>query len=223
MSALYQIENLSFSYQLGKQNISILKQLTTEIKRGEFTCIVGPSGTGKTTLLNILGLLETPSAGKVVFSEQDISNLDESEREDIRLRKIGFVFQSFYLIPTLTVLENTVYFLAPLGLSVKAANTKGHEVLESMGLADQMHKKILELSGGQRQRVAIARALAKSPEVILADEPTANLDRETATKIIEAFQRLQKSHQTSFIFSTHDPHLVSYAETVFKMQDGKLA
>lgn len=219
---LFQIQDLSYSYDWNQQKVEVLKKINFELKTASFACIVGPSGSGKTTFLNLLGMIDTPSTGKIEFLGQDVTHMNESEREVFRLKKIGFVFQSFYLIPTLSVMENTAYFLPSLGYSQKQSEQIAKETLHALGLEAHMQKKPLELSGGQRQRVAIARAIAKKPQVVLADEPTANLDSETANTIIKAFKILRDQNQTSFIFSTHDSHLLSFAEQVFKMKDGVL-
>lgn len=222
MSALYRLKGLEYSYLWNGQQVPVLKGIDLEMEKGCFTCIVGPSGTGKTTLLNLLGLIDSPSNGKIEFAGEDVTHLKESEKENVRLHKVGFIFQSFYLIPTLTVLENTSYFLPSLGYNPGNAHKVAMETLDLLGLADHARKRPLELSGGQRQRVAIARAIAKKPTVVLADEPTANLDSVTAEKIINAFKELQKTENTSFIFSTHDSHLVSFAKQVFPMKDGAI-
>lgn len=222
MSALYRLQNLQYSYVWNKKQVPVLQGIDVELARAGFCCIVGPSGTGKTTLLNLLGLIDRPTKGQIFFDGEDVTQLPENRREDLRLHKIGFVFQAFYLIPTLTVLENTAYFLPLLGHSAEEARRISLEILDLLGIADHANKKPLELSGGQRQRVAIARALAKKPQVVLADEPTANLDSHTAEKIISAFKELQRVRNTSFIFSTHDAHLVSYAETVHHITDGRI-
>ena len=222
MSGLYQLQQLEYSYLWNKTAIPVLKKVDIEFQQGGFCCVVGPSGTGKTTLLNLLGLIDRPTKGQLFLQGQDVTNLSEGEREEIRLKKIGFVFQSFYLIPTLTVLENTSYFLPLLGMNKAQAHKTALETLDLVGLADHALKKPAQLSGGQRQRVAIARAIAKKPMVVLADEPTANLDSQTAEKIILAFKELQRSQKTSFIFSTHDSHLVSYAESVRQIKDGQV-
>lgn len=219
---LYNLKKVNYSYQWNQQEVPVLRDLDLEMKTGCFACIVGPSGTGKTTLLNVLGLIDSMKSGEMNFLGEDVGRMGESDREDFRLKKLGFIFQSFHLIPTLTVLENTAYFLPLMGLSQTVATEKSKQVLSLLGLEGHWNKKPLELSGGQRQRVAIARALAKSPAVILADEPTANLDQETATKTIEAFHELRRQNNTSFVFSTHDAHLVSYAENVYKMKEGRL-
>ncbi len=223
MSSLYRLKAVEYSYVWNKAPVAVLKGIDLKLDAGCFTCIVGPSGTGKTTLLNLLGLIDSANQGQIEFAGQDVTHLPESEREDIRLHKVGFIFQSFYLIPTLSVLENTAYFLPSLGMTPAQSEKTALETLDLLGLADHARKKPLELSGGQRQRVAIARALAKKPAVILADEPTANLDSETAGRIIDAFKELQRSANTSFIFSTHDAHLVSYAQTVYQMKDGRIS
>lgn len=222
MGSLYRTKSLEYSYQWNGQEIPVLRGLNLEIEEASFCCFVGPSGTGKTTLLNLLGLIDSPTKGQLEFLGQDVSRVSEDLREELRLKRLGFVFQSFYLIPTLSVLENTSYFLPSLGLSESQSHKTALETLELLGIQDQAQKKPLELSGGQRQRVAIARAIAKKPAVVLADEPTANLDSETAERIIKAFQELQRTEKTSFIFSTHDPHLVSYAKTVHRMKDGRV-
>ncbi|MEK2646565.1 ABC transporter ATP-binding protein [Bdellovibrio sp. BCCA] len=222
MSVLYRLKGLEYSYLWNKQQVPVLKGIDLELEKGCFTCIVGPSGTGKTTLLNLLGLIDTPSSGHIEFSGEDVTHLNENEKEQVRLHKVGFIFQAFYLIPTLTVLENTSYFLPSLGYTHANAQKTAMETLDLLGLADHAKKKPLELSGGQRQRVAIARAIAKKPEVVLADEPTANLDSVTAEKTINAFKELQKAENTSFIFSTHDSHLVSFAKSVYRMKDGQI-
>jgi ABC-type lipoprotein export system ATPase subunit len=217
--ALYEIERVEYGYRWERQDVSVLKGVTLEIPEKSFVCLVGPSGSGKTTLLNLLGLLDRPHQGRIRFLGRDVAALDEHALGQLRLADLGFVFQAFYLIPTLSVLENTTYFLSPLGLGHRESIERGEEVLKALGLIDHRHKRPAELSGGQRQRVAIARALAKRPKVILADEPTANLDRETAESIISVFKDMQKTG-VSFVFSTHDTHLVSYAETVFSLKNG---
>jgi len=215
-------EDLHFAYGEGAARAEVLKGIDLRVEAGVMTCLVGPSGSGKTTLLNILGLLEPPQKGRVSFVGRDVRNLTERELEDLRLRELGFVFQAFFLLPTLTVIENTTYFLPSLGLSRGEARDRGMETLARVGLVDHAHKLPRELSGGQRQRVAIARALAKRPKVILADEPTANLDRDTSDTIVSAFQELREKDGVSFVFSTHDHHLLSYAQRVHMLHQGRL-
>ncbi|MCM2281512.1 MAG: ABC transporter ATP-binding protein [Bdellovibrionaceae bacterium] len=219
---LYQIRSVEHGYPWGNTHVQVLRGLDLEVPRQSFVCLVGPSGSGKTTLLNLMGFLDRPEAGEIEFFGERMSDQRERDLERMRLTDIGFVFQAFYLLPTLTVLENTTYFLPRLGISGARARARGEEVLARIGLKDHLHKRPAELSGGQRQRVAIARALAKRPKVILADEPTANLDRATSETIISVFQDLQKTESTSFVFATHDTHLVSYADHVFELRDGQV-
>jgi len=216
------LKNVYYSYPWNGERVRILNGIDLEIPYESFTCLVGPSGTGKTTLLNLLGLIDRPDTGSLLFDGEEVQGLMERKAELLRLHKIGFIFQSFYLIPTLNVLENTSYFALQVFPSERIALEKSKEVLDILGLSDHLYKLPSQLSGGQRQRVAIARALAKLPKVILADEPTANLDAETASRTIEAFQELQRREKTSFIFTTHDPHLVSYAKVIYKLRNGKI-
>jgi ABC-type lipoprotein export system ATPase subunit len=222
-SPIYEIQSLDHGYKWGRTYVQVLKGLELVVPSRSFACMVGPSGSGKTTLLNLMGLLDVPVGGSIRFLGRDVAGLSEHERERMRLRDLGFVFQAFYLLPTLTVLENTTYFLPPLGFSSRAARERGEEVLERIGLKEHCQKRPSELSGGQRQRVAIARALAKRPKVILADEPTANLDRATSETIISVFKELQEKENTSFVFSTHDTHLMSFADIVFELRDGRVS
>lgn len=218
---LYEIEDVHFSYDWNRSKVPVLKGISLRIEPATFVCIVGPSGTGKTTLLNLMGFLDRPARGKIRFNGIDVSEMNESAAEKMRLHELGFVFQAFHLVPTLTVLENTSYFLRTLGQSGEEARKRSTAVLERIGLGGHLEKYPRELSGGQKQRVAIARALAKRPKVILADEPTANLDRKTAEEIITVFKEVQ-AEGTSFIFSTHDQHLVSRADLAVSLDDGKV-
>ncbi|WP_413291196.1 ABC transporter ATP-binding protein [Bdellovibrio sp. HCB337] len=217
---LYNIQQLQYSYAWNNSQVPVLKGIDITLDRGCFTCFVGPSGTGKTTLLNLMGLIENPSSGRLIFDGEDFSKASESIREKVRLKKIGFVFQSFYLVPTMTVLENTSYFLPLLGFSAQQTRTKALGALDLLGMADHADKFPGQLSGGQRQRVAIARAISKTPDVVIADEPTASLDSDTAERTIKAFQELQRVEKTSFVFSTHDARLVQYARNIYHMKDG---
>lgn len=218
---LFSLKDVHFSYAWAGGKVDVLRGIDLEVESASFLCIVGPSGTGKTTLLNLMGLLDSPERGSISFAGKEVSRLPEDEAEKVRLREMGFVFQSFHLLPTLTVLENTSYFLFTQGCKEADATKRAKEILEKVGLGGKLTKYIGALSGGERQRVAIARALAKNPQVVLADEPTANLDRKTAEDIIKVFKDLQQAG-TAFIFSTHDQHLVSHGERVISLQDGKI-
>lgn len=234
MSAVITVHGVEFGYgsnggsggfaaEAGSDQELVLKGIDLEVPRGSMVCLVGPSGSGKTTLLNVMGLLEKPLRGQVIFDGHDVGRLSERELEVLRLKRLGFVFQSFFLLPTLSVVENTSYFLPSIGLSRGESKDRAEEVLSQVGLLQFRDKLPRELSGGQRQRVAIARALAKKPAVILADEPTANLDRKTSDTIVAVFQELREKQNVSFVFSTHDTHLVSYAQVVHPLENGKLA
>jgi len=184
--------------------------------------VVGPSGSGKTTLLNLVGCIDVPSSGMVEVCGQDIAALHDDAVSEFRARNISFVFQGFNLIPVLTAYENVEY---PLLLSRMRADERRQRtlaMLEAVGLANQQRQRPNELSGGQKQRVAVARALVKEPQLVLADEPTANLDSHTGASIIELMRRMQQDLRTSFIFSTHDPQLISHAEEIFTIRDGEL-
>jgi putative ABC transport system ATP-binding protein/lipoprotein-releasing system ATP-binding protein len=222
MGTLFDLRGVTYSYPWNGERVSVLRGINLVIQERAFVCFVGPSGSGKTTLLNLLGLLDRPDSGELQFDGQATKMITERESEILRLNKIGFIFQAFHLVPTLTVLENTSYFALQTLASEALAISKSREILAILGLQDHLHKLPGQLSGGQRQRVAIARALAKQPKVVLADEPTANLDAETATRTIETFKELQRSQNTSFLFSTHDPHLVSYASEVYHLHGGTL-
>ncbi len=220
--SLYQIRSLEHGYPWGDSHVQVLKGLDLAVPPRSFVCLVGPSGSGKTTLLNLMGFLDRPERGEIEFFGRKTGAWTEHELGRMRLTDVGFVFQAFYLLPTLTVLENTTYFLPLLGITGARARERGEEVLVKIGLKDHLSKRPGELSGGQRQRVAIARALAKRPKVILADEPTANLDRATSETIISVFKDLQKTENASFVFATHDTHLVGYADQVFELRDGRV-
>lgn len=218
---LYSLQDVHFGYDWGGGKINVLQGINLEIATASFVCIMGPSGTGKTTLLNLMGILAQPERGDILLNGKNISRIKEDEAEVIRLNELGFVFQSFHLLPTLTVLENTSYFLYTLGIQKEEAHRRATEMLERVGLGAKLKKYVGELSGGERQRVAIARALVKNPKVVLADEPTANLDRKTAEEIINVFKEFQRAG-TAFIFSTHDQHLLSHGERKISLFEGKI-
>ncbi len=220
--SLVKFENVSKTYDLGKTVVEALKGVSLDIEKGEFLSIVGPSGSGKTTMLNLLGCMDVPTSGKVFINDQDISNLNDKQATELRLRTIGFIFQSFNLIPVLTVYENIELPMILQKRLKKDYTKKINDILDEVGLTKYASHRPDELSGGQRQRVAIARALICDPHIILADEPTANLDSETGTSILEMMKEINREHQTTFIFSTHDPMVMNYASRKVVLKDGKI-
>ena len=202
--------------------VTAVDGMTFDIPRRRFAMIVGPSGSGKTTLLNLLGCIDVPSSGRIEVCGEDVAALSDDEVSDFRSRHIGFIFQNFNLIPVLSAYENIEYPLLLLGTGAAERRERTEAMLESVGLAAQREHRPSQLSGGQRQRVAIARALVKGPELVLADEPIANLDSHTGASIIELMRRVQHERSATFIFSTHDPQLISHAEETYTIRDGKL-
>jgi putative ABC transport system ATP-binding protein len=203
--------------------VTAIKSVTFDIPPRHFAMIVGPSGSGKTTLLNLIGCIDTPTSGRLEVCGQDIGALDDRELTDFRSRNIAFVFQNFNLLPVLTAYENVEYPLLLLGAPASERRDRTMEMLESVGLADQRGHRPNQLSGGQKQRVAIARALVKKPAIVLADEPTANLDSRNGAEIIALMRKVQEEHAASFVFSTHDPQLMSHADETFVIRDGELS
>ena len=214
--------SLTKQYILGKTEVQALKNVTLSVEQGEFSAIAGPSGSGKTTLLNLIGCLDTPTAGSIKIGGEHVSGMNHKALADIRNRKIGFIFQTFNLIPVLTVYENVEFPLLLQELPVSERKEKIVRILDAVGIGKRASHKPEELSGGQQQRVAIARALVKSPQIVLADEPTANLDSDTGKRIIALMQRLNSEHGTTFIFSTHDNMVMAQANRVVKLQDGRI-
>ena len=202
--------------------VTAVNDISLEIAAQRFAMIVGPSGSGKTTLLNLIGCIDAASAGKVEVCGEDVAALPDNALTDFRSRNIAFIFQNFNLFPVLSAYENVEYPLLLLGLGSGERRDRAMAMLQSVGLADQARHRPNQLSGGQKQRVAIARALVKRPEIVLADEPTANLDSHTGAQIIELMHRVQREQAVSFIFSTHDPQLMSHAEETFVIRDGAL-
>jgi putative ABC transport system ATP-binding protein len=221
MSERVAVKDVSKTYRLGKVIVTALDGVSLAVKAGEFLAVAGPSGSGKTTLLNLIGCLDTPTSGEVVIDGEAIGGLSAGRRADLRARKLGFVFQTFNLIPVLTAWENVEY---PLLLQRRRGDVAGRvrAALEHVGLADRARHRPPELSGGQQQRVAIARALVTEPALVLADEPTANLDSRTGHEIVELMRRLNRERGTTFVFSTHDPRIVNAADRVLEISDGRL-
>ena len=196
--------------------------MSINFQQGEFTAIVGPSGSGKTTFLNSIGGLDTPTSGKVVINNTDITNLKSNELIDFRLRNIGFVFQAYNLIPVLTAKENVEFIMLMQGDSASARKLRAEELLNAVGLSDQINRRPGQLSGGQQQRVAVARALASKPKFVLADEPTANLDSTSTANLLDIMYRLNKEESMTIIFSTHDLRLIDRAKRIITLEDGKI-
>jgi len=216
------LEHVARVYHTGSVSIPAVRDISLEIAPKVFTVIIGPSGSGKTTLLNMIGCIDIPDSGRIEVQGQDVLRLSDNALADFRARHIGYVFQSFNLIPVLSAFENVEYPLLLLDIPAAERRRKTLAMLEAVGLAAQANQRPNELSGGQKQRVAIARALVKEPALILADEPTANLDSVTGTAIIALMRQMQEAFHTSFIFSTHDPRLMAEADQTFSIRDGML-
>ena len=206
-------------YQMGTEVVNALRSITMDIKKNEYVALMGPSGSGKSTLMNILGCLDTPSSGEYYLNDQLVSDMSDGELAAIRNKEIGFVFQTFNLLPRLSALENVALPLVYAGLRRSRRIEVAEHVMEQVGLADRMTHKPNELSGGQRQRVAIARALVNEPSIILADEPTGNLDTKTSLEIMDIFGKIHAMGNT-IILVTHEPDISTYAHRVVKMRDG---
>jgi len=217
------IENVSRIYKIGKVETQALRDVNLSIENGEFTTLVGPSGSGKTTLLQLIGCLDQPTSGRVFINGKDVSQLNRNQRADVRRGTIGFIFQFFALIPTLTAYENIEMPLFLIKQSASQRRERITELLNSVGLSDRAHHRPDQLSGGEQQRVAVARALAVRPAMVLADEPTANLDSDNGKQVMEIMQRLNKETGTTFIFATHDPRVVAFARRIVELRDGKVS
>jgi putative ABC transport system ATP-binding protein len=224
MAAIVSLKDVSKTYTLGKTLVPAVREVSLEVGEGEFLSIAGPSGSGKTTLLNLIGCVDTPTAGTVRVDGQDTGRLRERALTDLRLRTIGFIFQSFNLVPVLSLFQNVEFPLLLQGtLSKRERRERVGALLEAVGLAEHARHRPSELSGGQRQRVAIARALVTRPRLVLADEPTANLDSRTGETIIDLMHEMNHRDGTTFIFSTHDPRVMSHANAIIRIEDGRIA
>jgi putative ABC transport system ATP-binding protein len=219
---IYSLRGVGRVYGQSANQVHAVRDVDLEIARGEFLVIVGPSGSGKTTLLQLLGALDRPSNGKIDFEGRDLARLGDDELTKLRLRTIGFIFQQFNLIPTLTAAQNVELALAPAGLDGDSRRARGHELLESVGLGGRAHHLPSQLSGGEQQRVAIARALANNPHVLLADEPTGNLDTATGEEIMALLRDLSTRSGHTVVLITHDVEIAAEAPRVIRMQDGQL-
>ena len=219
---IVETRDLSRAFRVGSQEIMALDSLSLQIAKGEFVGIMGPSGSGKTTLLNLLGCLDQPSSGSIVFEGQDISGLNEREIDDLRLKRMGFIFQTFNLMPTFTALENVAFPMEIAGIPRDERTERARQLLRQLGLIERIHHKPRELSAGENQRVAIARALANNPSVILADEPTGNLDSRTTEEISQLLSELNTEYQVAIILVTHDASVAQAASRRLWMIDGRL-
>ncbi|MDF1536275.1 MAG: ABC transporter ATP-binding protein [bacterium] len=220
--SIIRTENLNRNYQQGSVTVHALQDVDLQIERGDFTVLAGPSGSGKTTLLNMLGALDKPSSGKVWLDGQEITGLSRRQQSQLRRDRIGFVFQFYNLVPVLTAFENAEFVLLLQGVERHERKEKVRELLRKVGLEGLEKRKPHELSGGQQQRVAIARALASSPAVILADEPTANLDSATEEGLLDLMEGLNREFGTTFLFSSHDPDVIKRAKRLIKLHDGRI-
>ncbi|MCK5823662.1 MAG: ABC transporter ATP-binding protein [Bacteroidales bacterium] len=220
--SIIEVKNVTKVYHETEVQVNAVNGIDLSFEQGEFAAIVGPSGSGKTTLLNIIGGLDDPTTGDVVIDGIYINKLKSRKLIDFRMRNIGFVFQSYNLIPVLTAKENIEFIMQLQGKSKKERFSRVKELLTSVGLADRMNSRPNKLSGGQQQRVAVARALASKPKFILADEPTANLDSKSTEKLLDIMKQLNKDENITFIFSTHDARVVNKARRIITVEDGKV-
>ena len=220
---IIEISKLKKDYPLGKTIVHALRGIDFSVEEGSFMSIVGPSGSGKTTLLNVIGCIDSASEGSVKINGQEVTSLTDKQITDIRLNKIGFIFQTFNLIPVLDVAENVEFPLLLMKKSKSEARKSAERFIDEVGLKDYIKHRPAELSGGQRQRVAIARALVTNPDIVLADEPTANLDSVTGAAILELMVEMNKIEKTTFIFSTHDANVLKYAKKIVYIKDGMIS
>lgn len=219
MAPIIELEEIKKSYYLGKQELKVLKGISLEVFKKEYVALMGPSGSGKSTLMNILGCLDSPTSGRYILNGEDVSKMEDDGLADVRNKEIGFVFQQFNLLPRLTAAENVALPLIYNGTSKKIRTELALEMLDRVGLADRSHHKPNELSGGQNQRVAIARALVNTPSIILADEPTGNLDSKTSLEIMHIFDKIQQEGNT-VILVTHEEDIADHAHRIIRLKDG---
>lgn len=221
-NVLISLQDVWKIYQMGEVEVPALRGVSVEIKKGDFVAIIGASGSGKSTMMNLIGCLDAPSRGKILLKNKDITKMSESDLATLRGRTIGFIFQQYNLIQSISAFENVMLPLEFLDYDDKMSITKSRKILEIVGLKDKMHHLPTQLSGGQQQRVSIARSLAADPEIILADEPTGNLDSVTGKSIMDMFSRLWKEEGKTIIMVTHDLKLAKYANTTIELKDGQI-
>ena len=219
---IIETRNLEKVYDDSKVAVHALRGVNLEVHEGEFMALSGPSGSGKTTLLNIIGALDTPTNGTVRVAGEDLSGFSKSELSRLRLNRIGFIFQAYNLIPVLTARENVEYVMLLQGVDEQERIERAETILKDVGLKDYINARPNEMSGGQQQRVAVARAIVSNPDVVLADEPTANLDSKTASSLLEMMREMNETHQATFVFSTHDKLVMDFARRLVKLRDGQV-
>jgi putative ABC transport system ATP-binding protein len=219
---IVQCININKTYKQGQVTVQALKDVSLQIDKGEFLAVAGPSGSGKTTLLNMIGGLDLIDSGSIFVDGEAFENMSQSQLANLRLHKIGFVFQAYNLIPVLSAVENVEYVMLLQGLPANERRAKAMAILDEVGLEGKFNRRPAELSGGQQQRVAVARAIVSNPSIVLADEPTANLDSKTGQGLLEMMKQMNADKQITFIFSTHDRMVMDYARRLVKLRDGRL-
>jgi putative ABC transport system ATP-binding protein len=219
---MIKVEKVSRNYKTGESVVRALKQVSLEIQDGEFLSIAGPSGSGKTTLLNLIGCIDAIDDGEIIINGQKVSTMNKEEKTTFRRQNLGFIFQTYNLIPVLSAYENVSFVLSLLDVPEAEVKQRTYEILKDVGLEGMEHRRPAKLSGGQQQRIAIARALVKRPQIILADEPTANLDSKTGEEILKLMKRMNEKYGTTFIFSTHDKMVMEYASRLVQLHDGSI-
>ena len=220
MKAIVKVQGVKKAYRMGKVIVPALRGVSFEVREGEFLAVLGPSGSGKSTLLHLIGCLDRPDEGKIIVDGADVLKLSDEELAELRLRKIGFVFQFFNLLPRLTAIKNVELPLIIAGVPEKEARERAKEMLRLVGLEARVSHRPIELSGGEQQRVAIARALINNPKIVLADEPTGNLDTKSGWEIVQLMKRLNEERGQTFIVVTHDPHIAETADRILYLKDG---
>jgi putative ABC transport system ATP-binding protein len=219
---MIKVEKVSRNYKTGESIVRALKQVSLEIQDGEFLSIAGPSGSGKTTLLNLIGCIDAIDEGEISINGQKVSTMNKEEKTTFRRQNLGFIFQTYNLIPVLSAYENVSFVLSLLDVPEAEVKQRTYEILKDVGLEGMENRRPARLSGGQQQRIAIARALVKRPQIILADEPTANLDSKTGEEILKLMKRMNEKYGTTFIFSTHDKMVMEYARRLVQLHDGSI-
>ena len=222
MTALISVKEVRKTYSQGQVQVNALASVSLEVSRGDFLCLCGPSGSGKTTLLNLIGGLDLPSSGEIILDGKHMENLSRAELAEERLKYIGFVFQAYNLIPVLSAQENVEFVMQLQGVSKTERTERSIKLLAEVGLAGMEHRRPGELSGGQQQRVAVARAIVGNPKLVLADEPTANLDSKTAETLLDIMRKMNDQHGVTFIFSTHDQRVMNHAKRLVHLKDGAI-